>query len=174
MAALGFTGIGAAMAKLKKHELLVLGRIASTKRALVSAVFTDLVKNSPQWSGNLASQWYVEFHGIRGKYKPISYYVKPNQWVASDDPYQMGNDPAVASTLLRELPKIEAIRWNSTVRIVNYAPYAAEVDQGIGPPDDDGGNREIRDVNKIGGAVAMVGFVTTKYKNLRYLRGLAK
>ena len=151
------------IAKLKKHKLLVQGQVAETKRRLVRDIFTDLVQGSPQWSGNLASNWYIEFHGNEGRYSKIAGY-KPKDW-KRDDPYHAGDDPAVSKTLMRELPKIANIRWNSKVQIVNYAPYASDVEAGLGP---DG--KPIREANYKYGQIAMAGYVTAKYSQLRTLK----
>ena len=151
------------MAKLRKHKLLVQGQIASTKRRLVTDVFTDLVKGSPQWSGNLASNWTIEFHGRQGSYNQIPGY-KEQGW-ANDEPYKVGDDPAVSSTLARELAKIADIRWNSKVQLVNYAPYASEVEAGTGP-----NGRPIREENYKYGQIAMAAYVVTKYSSLRTLK----
>lgn len=160
---LKMTGIEGMMAKLKRHELLVKGKIAETKRRLVTDIFTDLVKGSPQWSGNLASNWYIEFTGSKGSYRPVAGY-SDNNW-QRDEPYQLGDDPAVTSTLDRELPKVSQIKWNTNVKLVNYAPYALEVEAGTGP---DG--KPIREENYRYGQIAMVGYVSTKYNALRTLK----
>lgn len=151
------------IAKLKKHKLLVEGNIAATHRRLVRDAFTDLVKGSPQWSGNLASNWYIEFHGIKGSYRPSPEYSE-SQW-QREDPYQVGDDPAVTNTLARELVKLPQIRWNSKVQLVNYAPYAASVEDGEGPS-----GKPIRDENYKYGQIAMAGYVQTKYSALRTLK----
>ena len=151
------------IAKLRKHQLIVEGHVTETKRRLVRDIFTDLVQGSPQWSGNLASNWYIEFHGNTGRYKKIRDY-KVRDW-RRDDPYYAGADPAVTKTLNRELPKIADIRWNSKIQIVNYAPYAASVEMGVGPE-----GRKIRDVNYKYGQIAMAGYVVAKYSQLRTLK----
>ena len=151
------------IAKLKKHQLIVEGQVTETKRRLVRDIFTDLVQGSPQWSGNLASNWYIEFHGNTAKYKKIRDY-KVRDW-RRKDPYHVGKDPAVTKTLNRELPKIADIRWNSKIQIVNYAPYAASVEMGVGPE-----GRKIRDVNYKYGQIAMAGYVVAKYSQLRTLK----
>lgn len=156
-------GINGMIAKLQKHKLIVAGEIANVKRKLVTDVFTDLVRGSPQWSGNLAQNWYIEFHGHRGTYSPIRGYDSSN-WNKGDH-YQVGDDPAVTITLARELAKVSQIRWNSKVQLVNYTPYAAAVEAGDGP---DG--RPIRDVNYKYGQIAMAGYVQTKYSALRTLK----
>lgn len=151
------------MDKLRKHKLLVEGHITETKRRLVTDVFTDLVKGSPQWSGNLASNWYIEFHGITGSYSPVSGYDE-KKWYR-EDPYQVGDDPAVSQTLARELAKVPKIRWNSKIDIVNYTPYAANVEAGEGPM-----GRPIRDENLRYGQIAMAAYAATKYSKLSTLK----
>lgn len=156
-------GLDKMLAKLKKHQLIREGRVAETKRNLTRDVFKDLVAGSPQWSGNLASNWFIEFHGMVGAYEPIEGYSE-DAW-SRNDPYKLGDDPAASNTLARELPKIAQIRWNTKIRIVNYAPYAKDVEAGQGP---DG--RDIRPENYRYGQIAMVGYVTTKYGALRTLK----
>ena len=158
-------GMDGMIAKLKKHKLLMEDEITDTKQRLAKLVFTDLVRGSPQWSGNLASNWYIEFHGNTGSYRPIPGYSEENwQRTEGEDLYQVGDDPAVSNTIGRELPKIPSIRWNSKVTIANYTPYAAEVEEGIGP------FGPIRDVNYKYGQIAMVGYVMAKYSKLRTLK----
>ena len=164
-------GINAMVAKLRKHQLIMQGKITETKRKLVRDVFTDLVKGSPQWSGNLASNWYIEFHGNKGSYSPIDNY-DPQNWKDVEH-YQAGADPAVSRTLQRELSKLNQIRWNSKVQIVNYTPYAQEVEDGQGP-----GYKGIRPENykftgtgsKQYGRIAMKEYVLMKYGQLRTLK----
>ena len=176
MPTIGFNGVKTAMAKLEKAKKLIPEQIAKTKRRIVNAVLTDLVTNSPQWSGNLARQWYVEHASSpKGQYRQITGYKPPDSWEATDEHYNMGDNPAVAYTLRRERAKIEKIKWNSTVRIVNYAPYAEEVEMNMGPIGRSGQRLAIRSENIHAqyGAVAMVGYASMKYSNLRYLKNLA-
>lgn len=156
-------GVDQMIAKLKKHQLIREGRVAQTKRNLVKAVYTDLVTGSPQWSGNLASNWFIEFHGMVGSYQPIETYSETD-W-RRDDPYHLGDDPAVSNALARELPKISQIRWNTKIQIVNYAPYASQVEAGQGP-----NGRDLRPENYLYGQIAMVSYVMMKYKALRTLK----
>lgn len=161
-------GVEAAMEKLKKHELLVKGKIADTKRNLIRAVMYDLILHSPQWSGNLASQWYVETNlNTNGAYRPLPGYMAPDMWRSTENPYVRGDDPALHMTASRELPGVSNIKWNTKVRIVNHAPYALEVENNIGPP-----GKSIREENQLAsyGGVAMVGYVTMKYSNLRNIK----
>lgn len=157
-------GLNSLLAKIEKHKLLMHKTVTERKRRLVEMVLTDLVQGSPQWSGNLASNWYIEFHGNTGSYSPIGNYSKTD-WKTNPH-YERGADPAVSQTLARELPKLSGIRWNSKVQIVNYTPYAREVEQGIGP----GGWKGIRPENYKYGQIAMAEYVKMKYSRLRNLR----
>jgi hypothetical protein len=161
------TGTSAFLAKLKKANALVRGTVSDTHRKLVTQIFTDLVMNSPQWSGNLAQQWSIDFHGSKGAYRPIPGYGQDWQ---EKSPYHKGSDPAVGATLARELRKVPDIKWNTKVTITNYAPYASDVENNIGP---DG--KGIRPENKLEsyGKVAMVAYVTMKYSKLRTLKKVA-
>ena len=153
----GDGGAAAFKARLKAVMPTIEAEINTKYRKLVRKVFTDLVENSPQWSGNLASNWRIG----SGGYTQIAGY-NPQDWYM-ENPYQMGGDPAVAMTLMREVPKLDAITYNSPVRIFNPTPYASEVEVGQGP---DG--RDIREVNKLAeyGGVAMIGYIKLKYGSL--------
>lgn len=176
---IGFTGIDAAIAKLQRNKLLVRGQLTDTKKRLVRHVLTDLIMNSPQWSGNLVAQWHLELHGSRGAYRQIAEYVPPEQFRGRSDPNQMGDLPAHV-VLQEQLALISLIRWNSKIRITNYAPYASEVEDNIGPASNDatqdGDHKGIRLENRLAsyGRVAMIGYVEMKYSNLRKLRTLAE
>ena len=153
----GDGGAAAFKARLKAVMPTIEAEINTKYRKLVRKVFIDLVENSPQWSGNLASNWRIG----SGGYAQIAEY-NPQNWYR-EDPYERGDDPAVSLTMLREFSKVEAITYLKPVRIFNPTPYASEVEVGQGP---DG--RDIREVNKLAeyGAVAMIGYVNQKYNLL--------
>lgn len=164
-------GIDKAVQKLRGYARKMEGTAAASYRRFLRQIFTDAVEGSPQWSGNLASQWYIEFGSVKGSYSPIPEYVEPVHSPYLQDPYQMGDDPAVRETLARELPKLDKIRYNTKVTIKNYAPYASDVEAGDGP-----NGRPIREVNQLAafGGVAMVGYLELKYSNARRLKGLVR
>lgn len=162
----------AALKRMRKEVNSVKGRVTETHRRILKASMTDAVQQSMQWSGNLTNQWYFEFAGVHGSYQPIPEYAEPVHGDAftMDRPYQKGDDPAVSETLARELPKLAKVRYNTKVAIVNYAPYAAEADSGVGP-----NGRPIREVNRVQGfgATGIVGYLEAKYKNKATLRRLS-
>lgn len=169
--------------KLKRDKMRIEKSVAETHRRIVKHVFTDLVTLTPQWSGNLASNWYIEFKGYKGSYTEAENKLSSADWAVAQrlgtlgEYYQMGrlDNPVVENAMDEELDKISKIRYNTSVRIVNYTPYAEEVENNVGPDDGNGGRREIRDVNKLAsyGGVAMKGYIEMKYGNLKTLKRLA-
>lgn len=167
--------------KLNRDKLRIQRSVTETHRRIVKHIFTDLVTLTPQWSGNLASNWYIEFHGIKGTYQEHPDKYDSDIWNYRQaigmlgEYHQRGDAAAVGEALRRELPKLSSIRWNSIVRIVNYTPYAEDVENNIGPDDGKGGTRKIRGVNILEsyGGVAMKGYIEMKYSNLNTLKRLA-
>lgn len=150
-------GAAAFKAKLKKVMPAVKVGVNTKYRKLVWRIFADLVNNSPQWSGNLASNWRVN----TGSYSQIPGY-STEDWYRQE-PYERGDDPAVSSTMMREFPKVEAITYLKPVRIFNATPYASDVEGGQGP-----NGRPTREANRLAayGGVAMIGYVNSKYNSL--------
>ena len=159
------TGTRELAQRLRKDIDKVKGSITKTHQNLVKMMFRDLVAHTPQWSGDLASHWAIEFHG---KTAPAPFTQGMGKVVK--EPYKMGSEPTVSMTVARELAKIPEIRYNSIVSFVNKMPYAEMVQAGVGPYNPNIGDyREIRDENKLFGKVAMVAFIDAKYKNKREL-----
>lgn len=161
-------GSQAFLAKLRADKKKLEGRVTSTHRNIVKTILKELVEHSPQWSGNLASNWYLEFHGSIATYQELSEYDTMS-FGRHMSPYVMGQDPAVGQTLARENAKLPQIRWNTIVHIVNKAPYAEDVEMNQGP-----NGRPIRPENMLAsyGGVAMIGYVEAKYRNKSELKKL--
>lgn len=179
MPALKVVGAQKFMDRLRKDQIDLTNKVTETYRRIIKHVLTDLVTFTPQWSGNAASNWYITFKGVTATYSEADGYRPPYLWdYQSDmeDPYQMGSNPVVEETIRRELQKLPQIRWNTKVTLVNTTPYAEDLENNIGPMGEfDDAPRDIREVNLHPnyGKVAMVAYVETKYKNLRYLKRLA-
>jgi hypothetical protein len=184
---LEITGIDKAIADIKllgeKHKL----GVTQALKNLVMTVFEDIVIHTPQYSGNLVSNWRVEvggaFQGASTYRKHPDYTPPGTKWKPIDYPYAAGLSPGVSDALEFNAESIDRIRWNSKIRIVNNAPYAAEVEAGMGPPRSDkeqtkfkdGADRKpLRSVNLFSGpnipahGVAMVAYATMKYGSLKY------
>ena len=137
------------------HKKIDLAKLRAEKRVTayveerVKTIFKDIVVHSPQFTGTLASNWYIEFGTWVGtsEFKPTGNYVangtarEAYAAMGTAGPYIRGADPAVSATLAREFLKLNhlpgvisgRVRWNSKVYFVNTAPYADEVDQDLGP-----------------------------------------
>lgn len=162
--------LSALKAKIARMQATVENRVARTVEVKISAMFSELVAITPQYTGNLASNWYIDV-GSDPTYKPISLYRPPGEWARLSDPYQMGSDPAVTTTTGRELRKLKDLRrliftqGLRTVRLVNTAPYASEVEAGVGPR-----NMLLRRVNLRDkyGLDMMKSYIVIKYGKLKY------
>ena len=159
MAAVQITGVSAMIADIQRQKLRMHGKITQGVRAVAAAVFKDLVVNTPQYSGNLVMNWRITHGAWTANYKPIASYG-----VRTKEPYQRGDNPAVAQALGAELFKLDSIRWNSKITITNAAPYAGEVEAGRGPTGSRGEPLEIRDENKVNEQVVMGAMIQLKYE----------
>jgi hypothetical protein len=152
--------------KYKKLLAKRQGEVTRAYKAALKDVFTDLVKGTPQWSGNLASNWYIVTSNMASpRHRKVAVRVGNRvPWeiipMAIGKRLKRGDNPAVADTLSRELPVLANIKYNSKVVFVNTAPYASEVEAKKGP-----GGRDIRPQNlSETGAILMVTYVKMKYQ----------
>jgi hypothetical protein len=135
-------------------------RVTFEYRNLLYNMFHDVVAGTPQWSGNLATNWGIEVAGAPGvRYREHPGYL--HTYYGRIAVQKMGNDPAVRETLDRELPKLNNLKWNSKVTFINRTPYAADVQAGVGP-----NGLPIRQVNlDAAGQVIMLNGIKVKYQN---------
>lgn len=124
-------------------------------------IFYDLVVNTPQWSGDTASNWRFSIGSPSAEYHEIpdksSMWPLPAEFKdASADPYHRGSYLAV-SRALDEAKNGPLPRWTDKVFFTNNTPIA---------PDLETNSVYIRPVNLVGGAVAMVSYTVNKWKNL--------
>ena len=159
-----------AIAKLRKQEAKYKMGVTNRFRRLIYDILKDVSEHTPQWSGNLASNWVVEvgsaWQGFGG-YDQFMFYGH----VDRGDEVQAGHPSAVAISLARGKEKIEDIRWNSRVTIANHTPYAALVEQGEGP-----NGLKIREENRFSipfansHRIAMSEYAKAKYSSLGFLK----
>lgn len=157
------------MRKLDLTEARQMRKITDTYRNIVREIFIDIVAHTPQFTGNLVYGWQIVFgpwqEGLPEMFTPSERKdyrkaYRKDEW----EPYERGDDPAVGDVLDRELAKLNLLKWNSNVRIVNNVEYAAEVDAGQGPE-----GRPIRPENLYYGKVFMTSYAEVKYSRLRNL-----
>ena len=72
--------------RVRKDIDRIKGSIAGTHQNLVRRMFRDLVAHTPQWSGELASHWAIEF---LGKTAPAP--ITQGMGKVVKDTYQMGS-----------------------------------------------------------------------------------
>lgn len=169
------------MRKLKKDGIDLTNKVNDTHRRICRHIFTDLVKTTPQYTGNLARNWTISFTGT----PPAAYQqsverrfieaegLKAYLYEVNGEIYQAGDDPAVGYMLRPngELAKIAKIRYNTIVTFTNTTPYAEEVAAGYGP-----NGAPLRPENQLqgyGGAI-MTNYIEMKYRDIRNLRKLAE
>lgn len=155
--------------RLDLTEKRQLGKVTETYRKLVAEIFVDIVTHTPQFTGNLAQGWQIVFgpYSVESqeKYSDDAREWRFRAWSrGAYEPHQRGDNPAVQDVLSRELPKLEALRFNSKVRIVNNISYAEDVDAGEAP---DG--HEIRPENLYYGKVFMTSYAQVKYSQMKNL-----
>jgi hypothetical protein len=175
-------GVQALHKKIDLAKLRAEKRVTAYVEERITTIFTDLVTHTPQFSGNLVKHWFIEYGPWTGSgYSPTGAYAqnlstREAYQKVKQSPYSRGDDPAVAEVLTREFSKLAGlegaiagrIRWNSKVYFVNTAPYAGEVDQGIGPTDSETGTqRNIRPENLYYGKVFLMTRAKIKYPELK-------
>ena len=162
------------------HKKVDLAKLRAEKKVTayieqrVRVIFTDIVSKTPQFTGTLAGNWHIEYGPWTGSsYTPGVSGVRVGRHayaLMNNSPYKRGDNPTVAETLAIEFKKLEGlegavagrIRWNSKIYFVNTAPYADEVDQGIGP-----NGYSIRPENLYYGSVFMMTRARLKYPELK-------
>lgn len=165
------TGSREMIADLRKRSKKIRDQVTVTHQNLVKMMFRDLVAHTPQWSGELALHWGIEFHGYKA---PPAYTVRNPAYDRiekdvpyTEEPFRMGAEPAVTMTIARELQKVSQIRYNSIVTFTNRMPYAEDVEMGRTST-----GRALRDVNRLGGyaGAAMIGYLKVKYSDKAMIR----
>lgn len=148
-----------------KEALLAMDRldreVSDIFYAWTVRICTDIVQQSPQWSGDLASNWNYSVNVV-----DYTYTMSPNK---ADGDYrngavqkkshgtgryifQRGDSPAVAMSLAR-MAAAPRPTWRDTVFFANATPIAPEVEAH---------SIKIRPVNLIQGQVAMISYTVTK------------
>lgn len=134
-------------AKIQRTTRRVEDSVNAQVVAKLKAIFRDAVKATPQWSGNMAFNWTVNLGWAKGDYIPIPNYLDPKTWESrhADFPhYRKGLNPALEGAVAKAFtPEFsfhskaylfaQRERTKHRFNITNVTPYAAEVEEGIGP-----------------------------------------
>lgn len=122
-------------------------------RTEVSRVLRDALRVSPQWSGNYAYNWTVEYTGYQAAYDP-RFKAEP-YWSIRGSEKKAGDTQAIKANLSDQLEVIERLKWNHKVRLVNHAPVAELIETG---------QVKLRPENKIPGNVGVISYLKQKYR----------
>lgn len=130
--------------------------ISSAFYGWTKRIFHDIVRQSPQWSGDMAANWNYSVGSPNVSYSPLPNKaagpVRQKSMAVGKIVYARGMEPAVSLAYMRMLA-VPQPTWRDTVYIANGTPIAPYVEaQSI----------RIRPVNLIEGQVAMIGYTVTK------------
>ena len=96
-----------------------VGRINHNYRLFVIDVLSELVENTPQWSGDLAASWRVAASGVTqrtGGTNKSPFKADPYEYPA---PHFRGDKEALDYVLYTNSSVIDSIRYNTHVTIFN-------------------------------------------------------
>lgn len=152
MVDLDITGIDAFLSAIETEQKNFNNQISEKYREWLRVIFYDIVELTPQWSGNLAANWFISTSSSTGSEETIA--EKSYMWPLSPfvEPHQRGDEPAVSISKARF--DEEVFGYSNQVYIFNPAEIAPEVEaQSI----------YIRGVNLLDGRVAMIAHAYSFY-----------
>jgi hypothetical protein len=133
-------------------------------------VFQDLVESTPQWSGNLAANWFYSLNSPSGDYDPVlgkaDAWGKPGE--NSFEPFQRGAPMAVMMSIGRAMEGPRPT-YNDRIFFSNNTPLSfAELASPEVAEDTKQDWRRVRPVNLVERKVALSEFMSFKWSNLPY------
>lgn len=123
-------------------------------RQRVLMVYKDILKVSPQWSGNYAYNWQISTRLNEVSPRWDKRFKGVHNWYKVE-PKHAGDPEAINAAIRSAMGEIENIKWNSRISVVNYAPIADAIEAGTVP---------LRPENLIPGGMGVIAYVKTKYK----------
>ena len=126
----------------------------------VLTIYKEALKVSPQWSGNYAYNWTIEFTGYKDGSYEKRFKVTPWQALYKYGAAKRGDPEAINAALANTMHLIEHIKWNSAVKLVNNSPIADRIEAGT---------VKLRPENVIPGGQGVIAHLQTKYGN--YFKG---
>lgn len=152
MVDIDFSGLESFLSALEAEQKRFNADISVLYQKWVQHIFYDIIELTPQWSGNLAANWYLSLGaGQQGEQTiaakaylwPLPHYVEP---------HQRGDEEAVSISKARFGG--ETFGYSDQVFIYNPTSIAQEVeDQSI----------PLRGVNLLDGRVAMIAHAQSFY-----------
>lgn len=110
------------------------GHVAAAMKGMTLAAANYVVANTPEWSGDMVSQWRIVPEGAGVSYEPSTFKVEPYEAIIADGgkPYS-AQDPnaaaiaAVTARLAADVAGITKEQWASGgVSLINPHPQASD------------------------------------------------
>ena len=143
--------------KTESAKRKIQSSATSYVRMQAKKVLLEAIKISPQWSGNYAYNWVLEVRTEPRAYDPR---FKVTPWQALKTPRKAGDPQTIAAAMQYVDEMLEPIKWNSNVKLVNYAPVAPLIESG---------QVKLRPENLIPGGYGVVKHLQVKYRYLSKL-----
>ena len=140
--------------KTESAKRKIKSSATSYVRMQAKKVLIEAIKVSPQWSGNYAYNWILEVKSQLGAYDPR---FKVTPWQSLKTPKQAGDGQVLSAAIQFIDEMLEPIKWNSAVRLVNYAPVAPLIESG---------EVHLRPQNVIPGGYGVIKHLEMKFKYL--------
>lgn len=160
MGLLGKNNINALTAMTERQRKQVKQKANIYVRGKVVEVLKAALKVSPAWSGNYAYNWQIE-HAATGK-ADYQKTFKVEDWRLLQKPWRVMNkgDKGLMQRNLQSLNKeaIDSIKYNSKIKLVNYAPVAEMIEQN---------QVKLRPESAIPGDAGVMSYLKAKYKFIR-------
>ena len=154
MVELDTSGVDAFLLQLDTLQAGFNSQVNEKFRHWVEVIFTDIVELTPQWSGNLAANWYVGVDALSASESTIA--EKGSMWPLDlyEAPNVRGDLDAVDISLERFAS--EKFDWTDKVYIYNPTEIAPEVEAE---------SIYIRPENKVDGRVHMIAHAAFYYSS---------
>jgi len=149
---LDLSGLDTFLQQVEAEQRSFNNQISVKFREWVRRIFYDIVELTPQWSGNLAANWYVSTSSMDGPEQtiPEKSYFWPKPSYA--EPHKRGDEPAVS--ISKERFNDVEFGYSNQVFIFNPTEIAPAVESQSIP---------LRGVNLLDGRVAMIAHAYSFY-----------
>jgi hypothetical protein len=151
------SGIDQFISELDAEQRLLNRYVNQQYLRLVEIVFRDILRTTPQWSGNLAANWFI---GVNNQYETEQTIPEKDlMWGnANIQPHRMGDLNAIEISEAR----LEGLVFSYLDEIYIYNPTEIA-------PEVEAHTVYIRPVNLLDGRVAMAAYTAAKYEVLNPL-----
>jgi hypothetical protein len=161
MLALDASGAAAYADWLEGEAASMLKYVQAVYRSWAIQIHAEITELTPQWTGNLAANWWLSANGTPGEEQDLGdpSVRRPGEGGPAFSPYSRGMEPAVSFSLARAA-QLALPALNDVLYIYNPVSYAQEAE-------DDTLEPRIRPINRLPraetGRVAMVAYAYAKY-----------